>query len=49
MSYQPLFEKYNTLNVYDLYDKEWGILMYKYKNNILPQPFDNIYRIGKRT
>ena len=40
---KPLFEKYNMLNIFQMYDKEIGVFMYKYKNGILPKPFDNNY------
>ena len=42
-SSKPLFEKYNVLNIFDMYKKETGIFMYKYRNNMLPQSFDGIF------
>ena len=44
-SSKPLFDKYNVLNipVVDMYKKEVGIFMYKYRNNMLPQSFDGIF------
>ena len=42
-SSKPLFEKYNVLNIFDMYKKEAGIFMYKYRNNMLPQSFDIIF------
>ena len=38
-----LFEKYNVLNIFDMYKKETGTFMYKYRNNMLPQSFDGIF------
>ena len=35
--------KYNVLNIFDMYKKETGIFMYKYRNNMLPQSFDGIF------
>ena len=40
---KPLFDKYKTLNIFDLYKKETGICMYKYKQDMLPQSFDGIF------
>ena len=40
---KPLFEKYNALNIFEMYDKEVGIFMYKYKNSLLPQSFDHVF------
>ena len=40
---KPLFENYNTLNIFELYNKELGIFMYKYKTGLLPQSFDNLF------
>ena len=42
-SSKPLFDKYNVLNIFDMYKKEVGIFMYKYRNNMLPQSFDGIF------
>ena len=33
-SSKPLFEKYNVLNIFDMYKRETGIFMYKYRNNM---------------
>ena len=40
---KPLFERYNALNIFDMYDKEAGIFMYKYNNNMLPHSFDGLF------
>ena len=39
----PLFKKYNFLNVFDMYQKEVAIFMYKYKNSKLSKSFDGIF------
>lgn len=41
---KPLFDKYKTLSIFDMYKKEISIFMYKYKNNMLPQSFDGSFR-----
>ena len=41
---KPLFEKFNTLNIFDMYTKEVAIFVFKYKNNMLPVSFDNFLR-----
>ena len=40
---KPLFERYKTLSIFELYDKELGIFMYKYKNGLLPLSFDHAF------
>ena len=40
---KPLFERYNALNIFDMNDKEAGIFMYKYNNNMLPHSFDGLF------
>ena len=40
---KPLFEKYNMLDVYQLFSKELGIFMYKYHNCLLPSSFNNMF------
>ena len=40
---KPLFENYNTLNIFELYEKELCIFMYKYKYNLLPQSFNKCF------
>ena len=40
---KPLFEKYKILSIFELYDKELGIFMYKYKNGLLPLSFDHVF------
>jgi len=40
---KPLFKKFNVLNVFDMYEKELAIFMYKYKNDLLPPTFDGIF------
>ena len=40
---KPLFEKFKTLTISDLYDKELGIFMYKYKKGMLPSSFDHVF------
>ena len=44
---KPLFEKFNALNTFNIYKKEVAIFMYKYKHNMLPQSFNNIFTILK--
>ena len=41
---KPLFEKCNTLNVFELYQKELCIFMYKYNKGLLPKSFDNVFK-----
>ena len=40
---KPLFVRYNALNISDMCDKETGIFMYKYNNNMLPHSFDELF------
>ena len=40
---KPLFEKYNTMTIFQLYNKELGLFMYKYKNGMLPISFDHVF------
>ena len=40
---KPLFEKYNMLDVYQLFNKELGIFMYKYHKGLLPSSFNNMF------
>ncbi len=40
---KPLFERFNLLNIDDLYKKECCTFMYKYNNNMLPKSFDNMF------
>ena len=40
---KPLFEKYETLDIYDIYKKELCIFMYKYHNGLLPSAFDLLF------
>ena len=40
---KPLFEKYNTLNIFQIYSKDVGIFMYKYRNGLLPLSFDHVH------
>jgi hypothetical protein len=40
---KPLFEKFKTLTISELYDKELGIFMYKYKKCMLPKSFDHVF------
>ena len=40
---KPLFEKYNTLNIFQIYSKEEGIFMYKHRNGLLPLSFDHVF------
>ena len=42
-SLKPLFDKYDVLNIFDMYKKEVGIFMYKYRNSMLSQSFDDIF------
>ena len=39
----PLFIKYNVLNVYDMYKLETGVFMYKYSKGSLPDGFNNFF------
>ena len=38
---KPLFEKFNTLNIFELYNKNLGIFMYK--AGMLPTSFDHLF------
>ena len=40
---KPLFEKFNMLNVNQLFNKELGIFMYKYYKGLLPCSFNNMF------
>ncbi len=40
---KPLFEKYNVLDIFDLYSKEVCLFMHKYHNGLLPRAFDNLF------
>jgi hypothetical protein len=40
---EPLFHKYDILNVFDNYKLELGVFMYKYVANELPDSFDNYF------
>ena len=40
---KPLFEKYNTLNIFQIYSKEVAIFMCKYRNGLLPLSFDDVF------
>ncbi len=40
---KPLFERFNLLNIDDLYKKECCTSMYKYNNNMLHKSFDIIF------
>ena len=40
---KPLFEKYETLDIYDMYKKELYIFMYKHHNGLLPSAFDSLF------
>ena len=40
---KPLFEKFNTLNIFELCNKNLGIFMYKYKAGMLPSSFDHLF------
>ena len=40
---KPLFEKYNVLDVFNLYKKEVAIFMYKYKNKLLPKSLEGMF------
>ena len=39
---KPLFNKYNVLDIFDMYMKETAEFMYKFKNHMLPCSFDEI-------
>ena len=38
-----LFEKFNTFNIFELYNKNLGIFMYKYQAGMLPSSFDHLF------
>ena len=40
---KPLFEKYNTLNIFEIYSKEVGIFMYKYRKGFLLLSVDHVF------
>ena len=40
---KPLFEKYNVLDIFDLYNKELCIFMYKHQNGLLPRSFNHMF------
>jgi len=40
---EPLFEKYNALDIFNLYKKDLGLFMYKYHEGVLPKSFDNLF------
>ncbi len=40
---KPLFETLNILDIFQMYEKESNIFMYKYKNGLLPKSFDNMF------
>ncbi len=42
-STKPLFIKYSLLNIYEMYQKDVVIFMYKFKNRLLPQSFDKCF------
>lgn len=44
---KPLFKRFNTLDIYDMYRKEVAIFMFKYKNNMLPQSFENLFTVHR--
>jgi hypothetical protein len=40
---KPLFEKYNVLNIFNIYHEEMAIFMYKYRHDLLPRSFDGAF------
>ena len=44
---KPIFKKFNTLNIFDMYHKETAIFMFKYRNDLLPVSFENIFTTHK--
>ena len=44
---KPLFNKYNILNIFDMYTKEVAIFMHKFKSNLLPRSFDGCFLINQ--
>ena len=40
---KPLFEKYNMLDINQLFSKEVRMFMYKYHNRLLPPSFNNMF------
>ena len=40
----PIFSDLSLLNIFDINKLEIGIFMYKYKKNILPDPFLNLFQ-----
>ena len=46
---KPIFKRFNTLNIFDMYNKETAIFMFKYKNFLLPKSFENIFSIHRES
>ena len=40
---QPLFERYNALDINNMYKKALCLFMYKYHNGLLPNSFDSLF------
>ena len=40
---QPLFERYNALDINNMYKKELCLFMYKYHKGLLPNSFDSLF------
>jgi hypothetical protein len=40
---KPLFVKFNTLNIFDMYVKETSVFMFKYKHCLLPASFNKFF------
>ena len=43
----PLFHRLKTLNVFDINKFQTAIFMFKYTNNQLPAPFDNLFTLNR--
>ena len=43
---KPIFEKFNTLDIFDMYKKEVAVFMFKYKNDMLPVSFEKFFIVN---
>ncbi len=41
---KPLFEMFKIMDIFQMYEKESNIFMYKYKNGLLPKSFDKMFQ-----
>ena len=44
----PIFYELSLLNIFDINKLEMGIFMYKFKNNLLPEPFVNLFQYNSQ-